>query len=291
MAQSGRDLKRRMQTVKNTQQITKAMEMIAASKLRRAQERVERSRPYRKRLEQSLGRALRAASAAGEEVPSIVRSNDGERACLIVVTSDRGLAGGYNANILRQAEEFLREHEDVQMVLVGRKARDYFRRLDKPFLADYVYLGDKPNFNQAQEISQVVQEFYRNDLFDKVVILYTHFVSTVIHKTEMQQILPLTELEAEKTPVARGVQPLYLYEPSVGDVLQTLVPLYVDTVVFQALLEAQASEQGSRMNAMHSASDNAGELLEQLSLSFNRARQSAITTEISEIVGGAEALG
>ncbi len=303
MAQSGRDIKRRMQTVKNTQQITKAMEMIAAAKLRKAQQRVERSRPYRNQIEQSLVRALSAARSAGEEVPELVRSSDGDRVCLVVITSDRGLAGGYNANILRQAEEYLRQHDDVQLVLIGRKARDYFRRRDQAYLADYVYLGDEPLFAQAQEISQVVQEFYINDLFDKVVILFTRFVSTINHRADLQQILPLGVFDSsdyantnqgnreQGQELSSEVQSLYWYEPSVGEVLAAMVPLYIDTVIFQALLESIASEQGSRMNAMRSASDNAGELLDALNLSFNRARQGAITTELSEIVGGAEALG
>lgn len=288
MGNSGRDIKRRIQSVKNTQQITKAMEMIAAVKLRKAQATVEKSRPYRHQLETSLSEALFAARKAGEDLPAIAKKTNEERPCLVVLTSDRGLVGGFNANILRQADEYIQKHKNTQVIVVGRKGRDYFRRQNSSVLADFVYLGDAPSFAQAKDISHVIQEFFLNDIVDRVDILYTNFVSTITHPVVKAQMLPLVELPTKSDS---GVQALYLYEPSVAEVLAHMVPLYLDTVIFHAIQESNASEQASSMNAMRNASDNAVELIEELNLSFNRYRQSVITTEISEIVGGAEALG
>ena len=289
VAQSTRDIKRRMQTVDNTRQITKAMEMIAAAKLRKAQERVERSRPYLERLEDTVGRVVEAARREGEELPVMARQREGQRRCLIVVTADRGLAGGYNANVLRRAEQYLKDHPDVQLVLVGSKARDYFRRRQRQYLAEYVNLGDNVGFRQAQDISQVIEEFYANELFDRVDIVFNYFVNSVSQRVTLRQVLPIAE-PAKSKEKKSGPQALYRFEPSFSGVLNTLVPQYVETAVFQSLLEANASEQGARMSAMRSATDNATDLIKQLTLSFNRARQAAITTELSEIVGGAEAL-
>lgn len=289
MAQSGREIQRRINTVQNTQQITKAMEMIAAAKLQKAQERVEKSRPYRNKLAISLKRVLNGTHSDGETLPKLIQATEQKRACLVVIGSDRGLSGGYNANIIRQAEDFLQTNPDAYLILIGKRIRDHFRRKEQDFLADYVYLGDYPTLGQAQEISRLLQDFYLHDLFDHVNILYTKFVSSMIHKVTQEQILPL-ESQVFETGEKDGAQALYLYEPSISEVLNAMVPLYLDTVIYQSLLEASASQQGATMAAMRNASDNAGELLEELNLSFNRIRQGAITTEISEIVGGAEAL-
>lgn len=290
MAQSTRDIKRRIQSVQNTQQITKAMEMIAAAKLRKAQARVEKTRPYLDRIEHTVGRILDAARQEGEELPQIAQAREGNRHCLVVVTADRGLAGGYNANILRRAEQFLKENPDTQMIVVGRKGRDYFRRREQAFLAEYVNIGDEIDFRQAQEIGQVIQEFYLGDLFDTVSILYTKFINSVTHRITLEKILPFEQKATEDGQKNSGPKALYRYEPSISGVLSTMLPLFIDTAIYQALADANASEQGSRMSAMRNATDNAGEMIKALTLSFNRARQAAITTEISEIVGGAEAL-
>ncbi len=287
MAQTAREIKRRMQTVRNTQQITKAMEMIAAVKLRKAQERVEKSRPFRFRLDTSLNRVLSGARKLGEPLPQLAQVTEKKRTCLVVIGADRGLSGSYNGNIIRRAEEFLRERPDTYMILIGRRLRDYFRRSGQDFLADYVNLGDYPDIHQAHEISSLIQEFYHSGLFDHVAVLYTRFVNTVTHKVTIKQVLPIEEQEnGLETPL----KALYLFEPSVFEVLDVMIPLYIDTIIYQSLLEAASSQQGATMTAMRNASDNAAELLEELNLSFNRIRQGAITTEISEIVGGAEAL-
>src|SRR5690554_993532 len=168
-----------MNTIRNIQQITKAMEMIAASKLRQAQTKAQATRPYFVRLQASLARALAAAERVGEELPPIATSRDGQRHCLVVITSDQGLAGGYNAFVLRRASEFIAEHPDTQLIVVGRKARDHFRRRDHQILAEFVNLGDNISTGQAHQIGQVIYDFYVHDLFDKVTILYTKFINTV----------------------------------------------------------------------------------------------------------------
>ncbi len=288
MAQSSRDIKRRISSISKTQQITKAMEMIAASKLRGAQEMVVSTRPYYERLTNSLGTALRAVEQAGEELPEVLQARNGDTHCLLILAGDRGLAGGYNAAIIRNAEAFLQEHPETEMVMVGRKVRDHFRRRNTTSLAEFVGIGDVANLRVAQDIGHVIYDFFEHGLFDNVTILYTEFVNSVTHRVKLRNVLPLPEQIMEVT--SEGPEPLYMYEPSIHAVLETLVPLYVDSAVYQALTEAKASELGARMNAMRNATDNAGELIRDLNTSFNRARQAQITKEIAEIVGGADAL-
>lgn len=290
MGQSSREIKRRIASITSTQQITKAMEMIAAAKLRKTQETVVSTRPYFERLSSSLAIVLEAAEKSGETLPEVAQTRPGNKHCLLVFTSDRGLAGGYNATIIRQAEAFLAEHPDTDMVIVGRKARDYFRRRNQTFLAEFVGIGDDPSLGQAQEISQVIFDFYVHGLFDRVTILYTKFINTVTHRVAFRDVLPIVSEELPEENPNEGATPLYLFEPSVNAVLETLIPLYLQAAVYRSLMEAKASELGARMNAMRNATDNAGELIEELNLTYNRARQAMITKEIAEIVGGADAL-
>ena len=288
MAQSGREIKRRITSISNTQQITKAMEMIAASKLRKAQETVVATRPYYERLTSSLGTALRAAELAGEDLPEVAEDRGGGSHCLLVLTGDRGLAGGYNAAVIRKAEEFMGERPGTEMVIVGRKARDHFRRRNQTSLAEFVGTGDEANLRTAQDIGHVIFDFFEHRLFDHVSILYTEYINTVTHRVKLRSVLPLPE--QIKETASSGPEPLYLFEPSIHAVLETLLPLYVNAAVYQALTEAKASELGARMNAMHAATDNAGELIRELKVTHNRVRQAQITKEIAEIVGGADAL-
>lgn len=288
MAESSREIKRRMASISNTQQITRAMEMIAGSKLRNAQETVIATRPYYERLTSSLGTALRAAEDSGENLPEVIRDRNGESYCLLVFTGDRGLAGGYNAAIVRRAEQFLQEHPGTEMVLVGRKARDHFRRRNQTSLAEFVGLGDQANLRTAQDIGHVIFDFFEHRLFDRVSILYTEYINTVTHRVKLRPVLPLP-VQIRETQRSQ-LEPLYLYEPSIHAVLETLLPLYVNAAVYQALTEAKASELGARMTAMRNATDNAGELIRELRITYNRARQAQITREIAEIVGGADAL-
>jgi len=288
VARTSREIKRRMASISSTQQITRAMEMVAAAKLRKVQDKVAAARPYFERVAQSLAVVLRAAEQSGADLPVGAQQREGERHCLLVLSSDRGLAGGYNAHIIRRAEAFLREHPETEMVIVGRKARDYFRRRGITALAEYVGLGDEPTARQASDIAQVIMDFYLHGLFDKVTILYTQFINTVTQRVALREVLPLPKDVGEGGQA--GSEAVYLFEPSAQAVLEGLIPLYLSSAVYQALIEAKTSEMAARMNAMSQATDNAEELLEELNRTFHRMRQAQITKEIAEIVGGADAL-
>lgn len=290
MAESSREIKRRIASITNTQQITRAMEMIAAAKLRKGQELVLSTRPYLEHLRRSLNTTLHIYQETAQDLPKIAQAAADGNYCLLVLSSDRGLAGGYNAAVIRRAESFLKEYPDTQMVIVGRKARDHFRRRNQTFLAEFVNLGDNPSVRQGQEIGQVIYDFYLHGLFERVAVLYTKFINTVTHRVTLSSILPVGEGESGAEKRLEGSNSLYLFEPSSEAVLQSLIPLYIRAAVYESLIEAKASELGARMTAMHNATDNAGELIRELNQTYNRARQAQITKEIAEIVGGADAL-
>ncbi len=329
MAGAGvKEIKRRIRAVKSTQQITKAMELVAAAKVRRAQDRVLAARPYARRLRAVLSRLATAAAAPQAPAEPVARGaeaqrepgNSGSRAPgadgraphplmaarevkrvgLVAVTGDRGLAGSYNANIIRRVTQRWRELEadggpGLSLVAVGRKARDHFGKRGYPILESYVGLGEEASLAAARRVARRLMDLYLDGSLDEVRVVYTEFVSALVQYPREIRLLPVSP-EAEPAPgpadEAAGVQPEseVIYEPGPEAVLARLVPRYVELLVFQVLLEAKASEHGARMTAMRSASDNAGELIEELTLDFNRARQASITKELMDIVGGAEAL-
>ncbi len=278
---SMRDIKRRIKSVKSTQQITKAMKMVAAAKLRRAQERVVQARPFAKELTETLGRLVAVAKDAAHPLLEV---REPKSIGYVVITADRGLAGGYNANLIRKANTEIKELGEVSLVTVGRKSRDFFRRIGRPIKSEFVGLGEDIDFSTAKEIANTVMNLYTSGEFDEVYLVYTEFVTALTQKPTTIKLLPV------QTPEQSGPQLDYIYEPSPEAVLNVLLPKYVETTLFRALLESKASEHGARMTAMGSATENAKEMIDKLTLSFNRARQAAITREISEIVGGAAAL-
>lgn len=281
---SMRDIKRRIKSVKSTQQITKAMKMVAAAKLRKAQEKVLAARPYSRRLKEVLGRL---AGASADVSHPLLEVREVKRVGYVVVTADRGLCGGFNANILRMSNvEMNNQKQEVSMIAVGRKSRDFFRRLGRKIDSEFVALGDDMKYIQAKEIAQDVVKAYTEGVYDEVYLVYTEFVSAMTQKPTMIKLLPLETPEED----SKESQALYIYEPSAEAVLYDLLPKYLETTIFRALLESKASEMGARMTAMSSATDAAADMIGKLTLSFNRARQAAITREISEIVGGAAAL-
>ncbi len=279
-----RDIKRRIRSIKNTQQITKAMKMVSAAKLRKAQQAVLAARPYSDMLEEVLARLV---DGAEELYFPLARQRQLKRVGYVVITGDRGLAGGYNVNVLKLAYAEIRRHdEDVAVVCVGRKARDFFRRRGVAIEREYLNIGDNPNFIQARELAREITEMFLAETFDEIYLVYTEFITAMSQKPVLTKLLPV----APQAGGEAGQAEEYIFEPSAKDVLGMLLPRFVDTEVYRALLEAKASEHGARMTAMGSATDNAAEMIDKLTLSFNRARQAAITREISEIVGGAEAL-
>jgi len=282
-----RMIKRRIGSVRNTRQITRAMKLVSAAKLRRAQDRVVAARPFAGKIAEVLSRVVARADAFGQ--PLLAR-REVRRAELLVVASDRGLCGGFNANILRLAEKFLLEREpegiEVTISVVGRKARDYYRRRRREprhLVADQ---RREPDFALAADLGNDLITQFREEKTDEVWLLYSEFRSAISQRPTLKRIFPVEDLAA--SPETAGAD--YKYEPSADAVLEALLPRYVHVQIFRALLESAASENGARMTAMDSATNNASEMIDRLTLLYNRARQAAITKELVEIVSGAEAL-
>jgi F-type H+-transporting ATPase subunit gamma len=295
---SAQDTKRRIRSVANTQKITRAMELVAAAKLRRAQERIESMRPYADRMLELIGGVSRAATTV-RSIPLLQRRESVETVALLVVTGDRGLAGAFNSQVLRRAfavERDLRQDGlDVRWLATGKKGRSTltFRRYD--LAQAWTGFSDSPAYSDAQAIAHRLAELYESEEVDRVVVVYNQFVSALVQRVTVQDVLPVPEEvlrrgeEEEREEAAlRGD---FIYEPEPEEILARLVPVYLETELYRALLESAASEQGARMTAMRNASKNAGELIDRLTLEMNRARQAEITQEILEVVAGADALG
>ena len=278
-----RDIKRRIKSVKNTQQITKAMEMVAAAKLRRAQGRAVAARPYARWMEEMLGNL--AATLAQMQHP-LTEARPVQKRAVLVFASNRGLAGSYNAQIIRFTEQQLRGAEGGQMrlVLIGKKLNDYFRRRSYPVLQMYPDLPDQAQLEVAQRLTREAIDWFRNGEVDAVDLVYSQFVSAMTRNTVRVPFLPIG------AGVTAGVARDYIFEPNAAELVDRLLPRYVTTRMLQAFAESYASEHSARMLAMGAARKNAGELIDGLVLKRNRLRQATITKELSEIVGGAEAL-
>jgi F-type H+-transporting ATPase subunit gamma len=278
-----RDIKRRIRSVKSTQQITKAMEMVAAAKLRRAQSRVLATRPYARAMDAMLENLSATAAEVGHPLftPRPVK-----RRLVVVIGADRGLCGSYNAGLFRSAETFLRSPEggETSLYLIGRKARDYFKRRRYPVLEVTTDIAAEALLATALAISNRLQQAFLSGEVDAVDLQYTQFVSVMTRRVVREPFLPIRPKEGQ------GQVRNYIFEPNAEELLAELLPRYATTKLLQALAEAQASEQAARMVAMSSARKNAGELIDALVLRRNRLRQAIITKEIAEIVGGAEAL-
>lgn len=289
MAGAGvRDYKRRIRSVANTQQITKAMKMVAAAKLRRAQEKAESSRPYNETLR---GTVARLASVAFDvRHPLLEVREEVRKVGYIVVTADRGLCGAYNTNIIRAATTAIGEDErkvETGIIAVGRKSRDFFRKRGQ-IDAEFVALGDDISYADAREVAQYVINAYENEEMDEVYLVYAKFINVLRQVPTVTKLLPLDPPKSEGEGEVGTVD--YIYEPSAEDILVSLLPRYVGSQIYNAMLEGKASEHGARMTAMGNATSNAGEIITNLTLEMNKLRQAAITDEILDIVGGAEAL-
>ncbi|HEX8250912.1 MAG TPA: ATP synthase F1 subunit gamma [Pyrinomonadaceae bacterium] len=285
------DMRRRIKSVKNTQQITKAMKMVAAAKLRRAQDRVTAARPFAQKMSQVLG-GLSARIGEDFSHPLLDARGD-EKYLIVIVTADKGLAGAFNANVIKAAQAFMKENagKSTQMMPVGRKGRDFFKRREIAFLEEYVGLTGKGRIEYAEavEIAQnVIRTFTEDESIDKVFLVYSEFKSVLSQKPSVQQLLPIPKIAGEEAQTT-GAQSEYIYEQPPAEIFGRLLPKQVETQIYSAILESIASEQGARMTAMDSASKNAGELISSLTLNMNRIRQAAITKEIIEVVSGAAA--
>lgn len=285
-------MRRRIKSVKNTQQITKAMKMVAAAKLKRATDRVTAARPFAEKMSEILG-ALSARIGDDFSHPLLDARGD-EKYLIVLVSADKGLCGGFNANIMKAAQAFMAENRGKQfeMMPVGRKGRDFFKRREISFTEEYVGLTGKGRIEYAEavEIAQnVIKTFTADETIDKVFLIYSEFKSVLSQKPVVQQLLPIPRDSGEAATTA-GAQAEYIYEQPASEIFGRLLPKQVETQIYRAVLESIASEQGARMTAMDSASKNAGELIGTLTLNMNRIRQAAITKEIIEVVSGAAAL-
>jgi F-type H+-transporting ATPase subunit gamma len=282
-----KEIRSKIASVKSTQKITKAMQMVATSKMRRAQERMKLARPYAKRMLEVIGHLTEANPDYRH--PFLV-TREPRAVGIIVISSDRGLAGALNANVFRQTLHLMREWQGkeaaVKLCLIGTKALTFFRRLSVPILANVTHLGDKPRVKDLIGTVKVMLDAYRAGELDRVFLINAQFVNTMTQKPVTQQLLPIEALDTE------GLQEHwdYIYEPDAAGILDGLLMRYIESQVYRAAVENVASEMAARMVAMKAASDNAGKLINELQLIYNKARQAAITKELSEIVGGAAAV-
>jgi F-type H+-transporting ATPase subunit gamma len=281
-------IRKRISSVRNTQQITKAMKMVSAAKLRRAQEAAVAARPYAEKMTELLKNV--AARVAIEAHP-LLQTREEKKIDLVLFTSDRGLCGGYNANLIRAAEAFIRRHapdKEVELTLVGRKGADHFRRRRAPIADRYLNVLTTAPDELAAAIGQKLISRFINRETDAVYILYSHFRSALSQVPTLEKLLPVSLSETNDAAAQQLTE--YLYEPGIEQLLASLLPRITDVAVQRALLEATASEHGARMTAMDSATSNASKMIGSLTLQMNRARQASITRELMEIVGTAEAL-
>jgi F-type H+-transporting ATPase subunit gamma len=290
------DIRRRIKSVKNTQQITKAMKMVSAAKLKRAQDRVVTARPFANKMMEVLGELAKRTDEDFHHPLLDLRGD--ERYLLVLITADKGLCGAFNTNLTKAAQRFMRDHADknVELVAIGRKGRDFFRNRRATIAADYLGLTGKGRveFSEALEVARSIIKLYTDDTgIDKVFLIYNEFKSVLSQRVVLEQLLPVSRAKEEE-PEAKSPQAVslvdYIYEQPPEEIFSRLLPRLVETQIFRALLESVASEHGARMTAMDSASKNASELIDSLTLNMNRIRQAAITNEIIEVVSGAATL-
>jgi F-type H+-transporting ATPase subunit gamma len=296
---STQDLKRRVRSITNTRKVTRAMELVASARLRRAQSRIEAMRPYADRMLELMAGVSKAAGAV--RLPLLERREQIQKVAIVPVTADRGLAGGFNAQIIRRSLALMREHQnegrEVVWFSTGRKAASTLRFRRMNVAQSWIGFSERPEYRDAQGIAHAVSEAYVNGDVDTVFVVYNAFVSALTQKVTVRELLPIPTdlLEGGEEDEAGDERPElgnpdFIYEPEPDEILARLLPVYVETELYRALLESAASEQGARMTAMRNASKSAGELIDSLTLAMNRARQAEITQEILEVVAGADAL-
>jgi len=279
-----REIKRRIRAISNIQHVTGAMKMVAAARLRRAQSQVWAARPYAQKTAEVAGRL--ALSPNAQTLP-LVAAREVKKRAYVLFVSDKGLAGAYNANLIHLAEDrLLKESQPAGLVIVGRKGLQYFRRRSVEILKYYIEIGDQPDLSLARELARQLMDMFLSGQVDEVNLIYARFISALRNIPQVERLLPI-----ETPSSVEGTETVdYIYEPEPMEVLEAILPRYCEIKVYQALLEAKASELSARMVAMEGATKNSGEMIEKLTLSFNKARQAAITTELLEVATGAEAL-
>lgn len=298
-----RDIRRRIRSIKNTAKITKAMEMVAASRMRRAQQRVIAARPYADAM-RTLITELAAAPTGGDVEHPLLVQRPIDTVGIVMLTSDRGLAGALNTNVIRRGSQLLLEvtderKQEVELITVGRKGQDFMARRGQKLLGTFTRLGDQPGYMDVVGIARVVLDSYLKGIMDEAWLVFPRFESTLVQRPTAVQLLPIKAIlrdrqngPAEGSADEKPAKPLdYIYEPNPAEILEQLLPRYVEVSIYQAVLETIASEHSARMIAMRNATDNASDLVQSLTLSYNKVRQAAITREVTEIASAAEALG
>lgn len=280
-----KDIKRRIKSVNSTMQITKAMELVASSKLRRAKEKVDSTRPYFNTLKDSM----EAIASNSKGIKSVyIEKREVKNRCYIVINGDRGLCGGYNTNLIKETLKDMNGRKD-NIISVGRKSFEYFSKRNYNIMLSNPGISEKPSYSKAKEIALMALEMYENKEIDELYVSYTEFKSTLVQEPTVIKLLPLY-IDTNKSMESSKKRELTMYEPSAEVVFNSLVPSYISGVIYGSMVESSASEQAARRVAMESATDNAEDMIGELELRYNRARQASITQEISEIVAGAEAL-
>jgi len=277
-----RDLKRRIKSISSTQQITKAMKAVAAAKMRRAQDSVLAARPFARRVRDVLGRV--GSASVGMKHP-LLAVREPQKVAFIILTADRGLCGGFNANVIKMGVQEIKKHPNAELITIGRKGRDFYRHRDYNIAQQYVGIS-KAELGVTNEVAKFVIDKYTAEEYDEVYLIYSQFVNVLIQRPLVQKILPVEPPEGE----ADEKQVDYIFEPDAETIMDSILPMYIQNSLFQAMLETNAGFYSAQMTAMESATKNASDMIDRLTLSMNLARQAAITTEISEIVGGAAAL-
>ena len=288
-----RDIRRRIRSIRNTAKITKAMELVAASRLRRAQMRVTAARPYADAMRSLVAELGALAPTGGQALHPLLVQRPVNTVGVLLVTPDRGLAGALNTNIIRRGTEVILEHESrdsqtVQVVTVGRKGQDFLVRRGRKLLGTFTGIVDRVNYDDVIPIARVIMDGFINGSFDRAVLVYPRFISTLTQRAEVVQLLPITPPESASQPGARRLD--YIFEPDPATILQQLLPRYIEVLIYQAILETAASFFSAQMVAMRNATDNANDLVESLSLTYNKVRQANITREVTEIASAAEAM-
>lgn len=285
----GKEIRTKIASIKNTQKITKAMEMVAASKMRKTQDRMNASKPYASRIYQVIKHLARSTS---EYRHSFLQNREVKRAGIIVVTTDRGLCGGLNANLFKEVTRLIKQYQDddieIDVGVIGRKGEAFFRRTGGNIVGLLTQIGDTPNAQELTGVVKIMLDAYEEGKIDALHVVYNEFVNTMTQKPLSKQLLPLPVDEEDDGDM--GGHWDYIYEPDAKELLDELLARYIESQVYQAVIENIACEQAAKMMAMKSATDNAGELIKEFQLAYNKARQAAITQELAEIVGGAAAL-
>lgn len=283
MAQSTREIKRRIRGVSSTKQITKAMELVSSAKMRKARIRLEETRPYYNTVLESISSVINNTRTNHP----LLQNREVKKSLYIVITADRGLAGGYNANINRLIDtKFRNDKDSISLITVGLKGRDYFKSRNYNIVGEFVGISEEPDFTDAKQIGKLATQFFLDGEVDEINVVYTKFISTLSFEPTILKVLPAVDINKDEDKPSQIIE----FEPSPEEVLDFLIPKYLEATIFGALIEASSSEQAARRTAMESATDNAEDMIEELNMSYNRARQAAITMELSEIVAGAEAL-